>query len=130
MPARLVVTADIGIGRGSAFRACDLSSCTAGYIVRACEQAGVAICDFVEENAMKAVLVLIITLTVLALGNATKIQAAPASRVSVIYGPPKDSAHQPIYEHLKEYSFHEKLQEFLSPFQLPRSLLINVADCN
>jgi Putative metallopeptidase len=134
MPARLVVTADIGRasrnGRGSAFRACDLSSCTAGYIVRACEQAGAAICDFVEENVMKAVLVLIITLTVLALGNATKIQAAPASRVSVIYVPPKDSANQPIYEHLKEYRFHEKLQEFLSPFQLPRTLLIKVEGCD
>src|SRR5262245_51862263 len=79
---------------------------------------------------MKAVLVLIITLTVLALGNATKIQAAPASRVSVIYGPPKDSAHQPIYEYLKEYRFHEKLQEFLSPFQLPRTLLIKVDGCD
>jgi hypothetical protein len=37
--------------------------------------------------------------------------------------PPKNAVHQPIYEKLKEVSFLEKLQKFLTPFRLPRALL-------
>src|SRR6476620_8653695 len=50
--------------------------------------------------------------------------------VSATYVAPKDAAHQPIYEHLKELRFLEKLQEFLSPFQLPRILLVKVEGCD
>jgi hypothetical protein len=39
------------------------------------------------------------------------------------YVPPKNAVHQPIYEKLKEVSFLEKLQKFLTPFRLPRALL-------
>jgi Putative metallopeptidase len=79
---------------------------------------------------MKAVLVLMtIALTALTLRTAPKTEAAAASKVSVIYGLPKDPEHQPIYEHLKELRFLEKLQEFLSPFQLPRTLFVKVQDC-
>ena len=55
---------------------------------------------------MKAVLVLVITWTVLVSEIVTTVQTASArgSRVSVIYVAPKDAAHQPIYEHLKERS--------------------------
>ena len=51
---------------------------------------------------MKAVLVLVITWTVLVSEIVTTVQAASArgSRVSVTYVAPKDAAHQPIYEHL------------------------------
>ena len=81
---------------------------------------------------MKAVLVLVITWTVLVSEIVTTVQAASArgSRVSVTYVAPKDAAHQPIYEHLKELRFLEKLQEFLSPFQLPRILLVKVEGCD
>jgi Putative metallopeptidase len=72
---------------------------------------------------------MIIALTVLTLRTAPKTEAAPASKVSVIYGLPKDPEHQAIYEHLKELRFLEKLQEFLSPFQLPRTLLVKMQDC-
>ena len=71
-------------------------------------------------RVMKAVWV-VIALTVLTLGTVPKTEAAPAGKVSVIYGPSKDPEHQSIYEHLKELRFLEKLQEFLSPFQLPRA---------
>jgi hypothetical protein len=56
---------------------------------------------------MKAVLVLVITWTVLVSEIVTTVQAASArgSRVSVTYVAPKDAAHQPIYEHLKELRF-------------------------
>jgi hypothetical protein len=81
---------------------------------------------------MKAVLVLVITWTVLVSEIVTTVQTASArgSRVSVTYVAPKDAAHQPIYEHLKELRFLEKLQEFLSPFQLPRILLVKAEGCD
>jgi Putative metallopeptidase len=81
---------------------------------------------------MKAVLVLVITWTVLVPEIVTTAQAAPApaSRVSVSYVPPKDPAHQPIYEQLQKLRFLENLQEFLSPFRLPRMLLVKVEGCD
>src|SRR4029077_9814108 len=39
-------------------------------------------------------------------------------------------AHQPIYDRLKEVSFLEKLQQFLTPFRLPRALLVKVEGCD
>src|SRR5262249_2618563 len=60
---------------------------------------------------------------------ATIAQAAPANRVRVTYVPPKNSAHQPIYEQLKEFGFLEKLQQFLNPFRLPRALLATAQGC-
>ena len=81
---------------------------------------------------MKAVLALAITWTVLVPEIVTTAQAAPApaSRVSVSYVPPKEPAHQPIYEQLQELRFLENLQEFLSPVRLPRMLLVKVEGCD
>jgi Putative metallopeptidase len=79
---------------------------------------------------MRTVLVLVISWTVLVLEIVMTAQAAPASRVSVSYVPPKNLAHQPIYEQLKKIRFLEQLQEFLSPFQLPRTLPVKVEGCD
>jgi hypothetical protein len=81
---------------------------------------------------MGAVLMLVITWTVLASEIVTTAQAAAvrANRVTVSYVPPKNAAHQPIYEQLKEVSFLEKLQQFLAPFRLPRALLVKVEGCD
>jgi putative metallopeptidase DUF4344 len=81
---------------------------------------------------MKAVLALVITWTVLVPEMVTTAQAAAAraSRVSVSYVPPKNPAHQPIYEQLKQLRFLEKLQQFLTPFRLPRALLVKVEGCD
>lgn len=81
---------------------------------------------------MRAVLMLVITWMILSPEIVTKTQAAPAraNRVSVSYVPPKNPAHQPIYEQLKELRFLENLQEFLSPFQLPRTLLVKAEGCD
>ena len=81
---------------------------------------------------MKAVLVLVITWTVLVPEIVTTAQAAPApaGRVSVSYVPPKNPAHQPIYEQLQELRFLENLQEFLSPVRLPGMLLVKVEGCD
>jgi hypothetical protein len=86
----------------------------------------------VKENVMRAVLVLAITWMVLVPEMVTTAQAAPprTNRVSVSYVPPKNPAHQPIYEQLKEVSFLEKLQQFLTPFRLPRALLVKVEGCD
>jgi hypothetical protein len=82
---------------------------------------------------MRAViLVLLILWIALAPKSVTTAQAAAAraSRVSVSYVPPKNPAHQAIYEQLKEVSFLEQLQRFLTPFRLPRSLLVKVEGCD
>jgi hypothetical protein len=81
---------------------------------------------------MKAILALVTTWMVLVPEAAAITQAAPAraGRVSVSYVPPKDPAHQPIYRQLMEMRFLEKLQEFLSPVRLPRTLLVKVEGCD
>ena len=81
---------------------------------------------------MRAVLMLVITWMVLSPEIVTKAQAAPAraNRVSVSYVPPKNPAHQPIYDQLREVRFLEKLQQFLTPFRLPRALLVKVEGCD
>ena len=81
---------------------------------------------------MRAVLALVITWAMLVPGMVTTVQAAAAraSRVSVSYVPPKDPAYQPVYEQLKQLRFLEKLQQFLTPFRLPRALLVKLEGCN
>jgi hypothetical protein len=51
-------------------------------------------------------------------------------RVSVSYVVSKNPAHQGMYEVLKVRRVLEKLQEFLSPFRLPRTLKVSLAECN
>jgi hypothetical protein len=81
---------------------------------------------------MKLVLAFVIIWTVLVAQIAAMAQTAPAqgSEVSVSYVPPKNPAHQPIYEQLKEIRFLEKVQEFLSPVRLPRTLLMKLEGCD
>jgi len=80
---------------------------------------------------MRAVLMLVITWTVLAeIVTTAQAAAVRANRVTVSYVPPKNAAHQPINEQLKEVSFLEKLQQFLAPFRLPRALLVKVEGCD
>jgi hypothetical protein len=63
---------------------------------------------------MRAVLMLVITWMVLSPEIVTKTQAAPAraNRVSMSYVWPKNPAHQPIYDQLKEVSFLESCKNF------------------
>jgi hypothetical protein len=81
---------------------------------------------------MKAVLALVIGCIVLVPQIVTTAQTLPAQpgRTSVRYVPPKNPAHQPIYEQLKEMRFLEKVQEFLSRVRLPRTLLVKVEGCD
>lgn len=81
---------------------------------------------------MKAVLALAFAGMVFIPAMATTAFAAPqkTNRISVSYVPPKNPAHQLIYERLKERKSLEKLQEFLSPFRLPRTLKVELAGCD
>jgi len=56
--------------------------------------------------------------------------ATPAGRVGVEYAEPKDPAHRPIYELLKQARALERIQELLSPFRLPHPLLLKTAGCD
>ena len=51
-------------------------------------------------------------------------------RVEVRYEAPKKSEHARVYEELKRLRVLEKMQEFLSPFRLPRTLTIRLAGCD
>lgn len=46
-----------------------------------------------------------------------------SKRIGIEYEPPKNPAHQPLYEMLKERRVLEKMQEIFSPFQLPIELI-------
>jgi hypothetical protein len=88
---------------------------------------------FQHQNVMKgAVLALVITWTLLVSLSAAMAQTSPArgGETSVIYVPPENPAHQPIYEQLKEIGFLGKVREFLSPVQLPRTLLVKLEGCD
>jgi len=52
------------------------------------------------------------------------------TRVQIRYEPPKDPEHWEIYEEFRRLRGLEKLQEFLSPFRLPRTLTIILAGCD
>jgi hypothetical protein len=81
---------------------------------------------------MRAFLALTVIWTALALDTASVVQAAPAraDRVRIAYVPPKDPAHQTIYQRLRDVRFLEKLQQFLSPFRLPRTLSVRTEGCD
>ncbi len=62
--------------------------------------------------------------------STTALTAPRTNRVSIAYVVPKNPAHQPIYDVLKERRALEKLQVLLSPFRLPRRLKLSLAGCD
>lgn len=56
--------------------------------------------------------------------------AGKTNSIVVQYVAPKNPAHQPIHDQLKEVRFLEKVQEFLAPFRLPRKLMFKVEGCD
>jgi hypothetical protein len=61
-------------------------------------------------------------------------QTAPTQsdqlRISVVYEPPRNSAFQQLYDLLREGHALEKIQEILSPLQLPEQLIIRTTQCD
>jgi Putative metallopeptidase len=68
----------------------------------------------------------------LALTIATRADAAQHSseQIRIEYVPPKDPAHQPIYDEIKQAQVLERIQELLSPLRLPRPLLVKITGCD
>jgi hypothetical protein len=80
---------------------------------------------------MKATLALAVAAIFLVTATAmTAFAASQTNQVSFRYVPPKNPAHQRVYKDLKERRTLEKLQEFLSPFRLPRKLKFLLAGCH
>ena len=55
---------------------------------------------------------------------------AQTNRVKIEYVQPTNPAHQPILDLLKRRHTLERVQTLLSPFRLPRDLLVRVMGCN
>jgi hypothetical protein len=81
---------------------------------------------------------LLLVLTITAVGTAllpdlaaaAKAGSAKPNRIKIEYVAPKNPVHQPIYDRLMQVRFLEKAQEFLSPFRLPRTLLLKTVGCD
>jgi hypothetical protein len=57
--------------------------------------------------------------------------AAPKTdRIKIRYVPPANPEHQVLYDTATERRMLERLQEFLSPFKLPRSLTFELVGCD
>ncbi len=77
-----------------------------------------------------AVLFSVACLSLLAIPVNLTMADAQSNRIGIDYEPPKNPAHQPLYEMLKKHRVLEKLQEIFSPFQLPLELTFKTAGCD
>ena len=66
----------------------------------------------------------------LAQSQTAPTQSDQPSRVSGVYVPPQNSAFQQLYDLLREGRALEKIQEILSPLQLPEQLIIRTTQCD
>jgi hypothetical protein len=76
--------------------------------------------------------VILTTGVYLAISVSGPASAAPykSKQVRVEYVLPKDPAHQPIYERLRQARALERIQKLLSPLRLPRPLVLKVSGCD
>jgi hypothetical protein len=82
---------------------------------------------------MKTPIVIAIILGLWVYSTPTLAQGKPPLRtdqVRVVYVPPKEAKHQPIYDALRERGILEMLRTLLSPFRLPRQLTLEVKGCD
>jgi hypothetical protein len=94
----------------------------------ACDSVGI-VC--IKDAMMKTFLTLAVASTILFSAMATSAFAASkVNRVKVSYEPPENPAHQQIYTDLKQRGALEKLQKFLSPVRLPKTLRISLEGCD
>lgn len=61
---------------------------------------------------------------------AAKAPALKPNRIAIAYDKPKNPAHQPIYEMLKERRVLERFQGYLSPLRLPKTLILKTEGCD
>jgi hypothetical protein len=80
---------------------------------------------------MKTVLALAVACVVLGTAMTwTAFAESKTNQISIRYVPPKNPAHERIYTELKQRGALEKLQKFLSPIRLPRTLLVSLEGCD
>ena len=65
----------------------------------------------------------------LAQSQTAPTQSDQPSPVSIVYVPPQNSAFQQLYDLLREHRALERIQEILSPLQLPEQLTIKTTEC-
>jgi Putative metallopeptidase len=65
----------------------------------------------------------------LAQSQTAPTQSDQPSRVSIVYVPPQNSTFQQLYDLLRERGVLEKIQEILSPLQVPEQLSIKTTEC-
>ena len=65
----------------------------------------------------------------LAQSQTAPTQSDQPSRVTIVYVPPQNSAFQQLYDLLRERRALERIQEILSPLQLPEQLTIKTTEC-
>ena len=70
------------------------------------------------------------SITMIAVSAMPALSASKASRISITYVLPDNPEYQQIYKGVRERRVLERLQKFLSPFQLPRTLEISIAGCD
>ena len=61
---------------------------------------------------------------------ARKSSILRADRIAISYIPPKNPAHETIFQLLKARQTLEKFKNLLSPLRLPRALLLKVEGCD
>ena len=79
---------------------------------------------------LSGVLFSAVCLSLLVMPAKLAIADAQSKRIAIEYEPPKNPAHQPLYEMLKERRVLEKLQGIFSPFQLPIELTFKTVGCD
>ena len=61
--------------------------------------------------------------------GAIAVEGKP-NQIRIDYERPKNAAHQPLYEEIKEARALERMQRLLSPLRLPRPLLLKTVGCD
>ena len=80
---------------------------------------------------MKTSFSLALAIMVLATATATTAFAvSKTNQISIRYVPPENPTHQQVYTQLKQNRMLERLQVFLSPFRLPKTIRISMTGCD
>jgi len=58
------------------------------------------------------------------------VGGSKTNQVTFSYEPPENPAHQAVYKEMRDRRVLERLQEFLSPVRLPRTLKFSMAGCD
>jgi Putative metallopeptidase len=96
-------------------------------------------CGYGRLSLAHSLLMRLAIASVAAIGTAASLQLyasqtaaseAQPNRVRAEYFPPKNPAHQPIYDMLTKERALERLQDVFSPFQLPIEIKLRIGPCD